>query len=87
VSEQEKVFDITELANIGWCRRCKTEIIFNAQTADYKENKCPNCGEALYPLNEILAAFQTAFRKATESKLHIRVRSRGKPSETLLEKK
>ena len=55
------------------CSQCRTELIFDVKTATFKGSACPNCGNNLYPLAQLVELYQEFHKKTGESKLDIRL--------------
>ncbi len=74
MSEIQELFRITELNRLSCrCSQCKTEMLFDVKTAAFKGAACPNCGNNLYPLAQLLEAYQALYKEVVKSKLDIRL--------------
>jgi DNA-directed RNA polymerase subunit RPC12/RpoP len=74
MSEIQELFRITELNRLSCrCSQCKTELLFDVKTAAFKGAACPSCGSNLYPLAQVLEAYQSLYKEVVRSKLDIRL--------------
>jgi len=80
MSENREIFELSELSKVACiCDNCGTEVIFDACKPTNFGNRCPGCGQALYPLQDILNLFLEIHRKAADAKLRVRVYSPATP--------
>jgi peptide subunit release factor 1 (eRF1) len=74
MSEIQELFRVLELNRLSCrCSKCGTELIFDVKTATYKGATCPNCENNLYPLAQLVELYQAFHKRASESKLDIRL--------------